>query len=76
LEHHDPSCYTWHYEFRRVGGSLLAIVVERCETYDVVHVYKVVKKDVRKVLEEIRPRQPVGSHLRSLDGRLGSLARK
>ena len=76
LEYRDPSCYTWYYELHMVDGSLLAIVVERCDTYDVVHVYKMTGKDVRKVFEEFRPRQPVGAHLRFLEGRLRSLARK
>ena len=76
LGYRDPSCYTQYYELHMVKGSLLAIVVERCETYDVVHVYKVVKKDMRKVLEEVRPHQSIDSHLRFLDGRLGSFSRK
>jgi hypothetical protein len=78
LEYRDPSCYTRYYELHSVNGSstLLAVVVERCETYDVVHVYKMTGKDVRKVFEEFRPHQPVGAHLKSVEGRLRSLARR
>jgi hypothetical protein len=78
LEYRDPSCYTWYYELHIVDGSstLLAVVVDRCDTYDVIHVYKMTRRGVRKVFEEFRPHQPVGAHLRFLEGRLRSLARK